>query len=122
MTNEQKEIIKTLRAQGQSVSQIESITGVSANTIKAFLRREQQKRARCKHCGQSITHLPGHKAKVFCDDACRRAWWKDHRDQVGHTSLHHHVCAHCGRGFHAPDKIRTYCCHPCYIAARFGVP
>ena len=122
MTYDQKTDIRSMKLQGMTYSQIAAELGLSANTVKAFLRREQKKAGVCKYCQNQLTQQQGHKPKTFCDNFCRHAWWKDHRAQIKHTVLYHFTCAYCGNPFESYYKNRKYCSHPCYIAARFGVP
>jgi len=122
MTQEQKDTVKALRGQGQAISKIAGALGLSANTIKDFCRREQKKKEFCKHCHKPLAHLPGHKRKTYCDDVCRYAYWKKHRHLMHHKTVYHYICAYCGVAFDSLTRNRKYCGHPCYIAARFGVP
>ena len=122
MTSEQKETIKTLRLQGQSISVIAATLNLPPNTVKSFLQREQKKKEFCKHCRKPLIHLKGRKRKTFCGDECRYDWWKSHRYLIKHNTVYHAVCAYCGKEFESSGKGRKYCSHPCYIAERFGVP
>ena len=122
MSNEQKETIKSLRSQGQSISQISSIIGISANTIKAFLRREHKKKEFCKFCRKLLEQLPNCKPKTYCNDTCRYAWWKANRHLATHKVIYDYICDYCKQAFTSLGKDRKYCSHPCYISARFGVP
>ena len=122
MTHEQKETIKALRLQGQSMSAIAAALELSPNTVKTFWQREQKKKEFCKQCRKPLIHLPGCKRKTFCDDECRYDWWKNHRHLMKHHTVYSAVCTHCGKEFESSGKGRKYCGHPCYIAERFGVP
>ena len=122
MINDQKETIKTLRSQGQPISQIAAKLGISINTVKAFLRREQKKKEFCRYCHKPLIQLSGRKPKTFCNDSCRYAWWKGNRNQLKHQILYHFTCAYCCKAFDSISKSRKYCSHQCYITSRFGVP
>ena len=122
MTPEQKKAAERLRVQGQSVAGIANSLGISSNTIKTFLRREQKKKEYCRHCRRALVQVPGRKLRTFCSDACRYAWWKGHRDLMNHKVIYHYICFYCGKVFDSCTKGRKYCGHLCYIAARFGVP
>ena len=122
MTLEQKRTIHTLRSQGVSMPKISAELDMSVNTVKAFLRREQKNKEYCKNCHRPLEQIPGRKPKTFSGDVCRNDWWKNHRDQIVHKVVYQATCAHCGQDFESYGKGRKYCGHPCYIAARFGVP
>ena len=122
MTSEQKQTIHSLRSHGLPMLRIAAELDMSVNTVKAFLRREQKNKEYCKNCHQRLEQLPGKKPKIYCNDDCRYAWWKANRDQIAHKIVYHATCAYCGQDFESYTKNRKYCRHPCYIAARFGVP
>ena len=122
MTNDQKQTIQTMRSQGIPISRIAADVGLSANTVKAFYRREQNKKEFCKHCRKPLEQLPGRKPKTYCNNECRYAWWKSHRHLMKHEAVYTYTCAHCGREFDSLGKNRKYCGHPCYIADRFKPP
>ena len=134
MTGYQKQAIQELRASGLSYSQIAESLGLSVNTVKSFCRRNpvnandaskepgnEEKKQFCKQCGQKLKHKEKAKPKTFCQDACRRAWWNSHRDQLKQNAVYHVTCAHCGAAFESyGNNHRKYCSHSCYIHARFG--
>ena len=120
MTTEQKETIKNLRYQGVTMVKIAEQLGMSINTVKAYWRRAELKKGLCKYCHKPLVQVPGRKPKTYCDDTCRYNWWRLHREQANHHVVYHNTCAYCHKEFESFNKDRKYCCHPCYISARFG--
>ena len=126
MTKEQKAVVVSLRAKGLGYGSIAKETGISANTIKSFCRRQpaaetDKNEHRCQCCGAPVVQTPGRKEKKFCSDKCRRKWWNAHPDQVDRRAMHDVTCAGCGKVFTVYGRTgRKYCCHACYIEDRFG--
>jgi len=123
MTNEQKKIIQRLRSQGKTYNSIATDLSMSINTVKAFCRRSNLAVSRCKLCGKPLIHIEKHKAKTFCNDYCRQAWWRVNRDQMNKKAIYFFTCKRCKQPFESyGNRSRKYCSHVCYIAERFGVP
>ena len=142
MTNEQKAVVESLRSQGLGYKRIAAQTGISANTVKSYLRKnafapvEQTAPAIipeptmetatngqfiCRCCGKPVAQNPGRKEKKFCSDTCRTRWWNSHLDLVKRKAIYHFTCPTCGREFTAYGNAhRKYCSHSCYIEDRFG--
>lgn len=132
MTGAEKHNVQVMRRQGIAPSQIAEILGVSVNTVKAYCRRNnlsatsketgsKENKEHCKHCGEKISQTAGRKTRLFCCDACRYRWWNEHRQQTSRRSLEVRHCHHCGKMYVCYPRLRQkYCCHACYINARFG--
>lgn len=141
MTNEQKTVVESLRSQGLGYKRIAAQTGISANTVKSYLRKnapvavEQEApvispesavissdiQPVCQQCGKPVAQNPGRKEKKFCSDTCRTRWWNNHLDLVKRKAIYHFTCPTCGRDFSAYGNAhRKYCSHSCYIEDRFG--
>ena len=131
MTNDQKKMIIGLNAQGLGYRKISALLLINENTVKSFLRKHAQaseqpkpvheKDHKCLYCGISVPQNPGRKEKKFCSDACRNKWWNDHQDMVKRRAIYQFTCSSCGKNFYAYGNAhRKYCCHACYIKARFG--
>ena len=142
MTNEQKTVVESLRSQGLGYKRIAAQTGISANTVKSYLRKyapvavEQEVpvispesavvissdiQPVCRQCGKPVAQNPGRKEKKFCSDSCRTRWWNNHLDLVKRRAIYHFTCPTCGRDFSAYGNAhRKYCSHSCYIEDRFG--
>ena len=91
MTNAEINYIIRHRKAGKGCAEIARTLGLSANTVKSFCRRnsivpnEQESPAdsaetKCLQCGKVVIRSPHRKAKRFCSDTCRLAWWHSHRD------------------------------------------
>lgn len=125
MTNLVKEKIRFWREDGWGYGAIAKKLGISENTIKTFCRRNSltsaeinERAGRCRQCGEV---LEGRKGQKFCSEDCRREWWKDHPELVERKAFYPAVCSYCGKEFESyGNNKRKYCCHACYIAARFG--
>lgn len=142
MTNEQKTVVESLRSQGLGYKRIAAQTGISANTVKSYLRKNAPSAAEqdvpaippepmeepsaaiqsiCRFCGKPVVQNPGRKEKKFCSDSCRTRWWNSHLDLVKRKAIYHFTCPTCGRAFSAYGNAhRKYCSHACYIEDRFG--
>lgn len=120
MTEEQKQMVRAMRAAGVPLSEIAAALGLNANTVKSFCRRERQGGDGCKNCGAPLVQAPLGRKKLFCSDRCRRAWWGKHRDQMKRRALYPVTCAGCGRPFESyGNPHRKYCSHPCYVRSRW---
>jgi len=136
MTANQKQRILGLRQQELSFSEIADIVGVPKNTVKTFcwrnrdipcdasedtgIKENKENNENCDHCGKLLEQRPKKKPRRFCDDKCRHEWWREHRDCLNKRAVYAVVCAHCKAEFGSyGNKGRKYCCHACYISARF---
>ncbi len=126
MTTDQKDKIAEMRRQGCTYANIAHKLSISENTIKTYCRRARiakdavEAAPVCKQCGRPIKINGKYKARQFCSDKCRAAWWYANRGGKPRTE-YHLVCANCGQPFvSVGNKVRKYCSHQCYITARFG--
>ena len=127
MTNVQKQQIIDLRKQGCGYIKIAHELELSENTVKSYCRRQGlsvddlQNMAFCRNCSKAIMNREKVKPRQFCSDLCRTAWWKANADKVDRKAVYAFNCAGCGKQFTAyGNNSRKYCCHECYIDARFG--
>lgn len=135
MTREQKQSAREMRWQGLSYTQIARTLELSVNTVKSFCRRKNicldaaladtARGARsgfCKRCGKRLEQTGKGRAKTFCNDECRYAWWNAHHERMNRKAFYDLTCAYCGKAFKSyGNKNRKYCRHECYIRDRFGV-
>jgi DNA-binding CsgD family transcriptional regulator/endogenous inhibitor of DNA gyrase (YacG/DUF329 family) len=137
MTADEKARIGRMRSESRSYAQIALSLNISQNTIKSFCRRnkltiggiaaspqtksEPEVNTVCKHCGKDLKQKPKQKARSFCSDACRYAWWKAHHEQLDKKAVYYFTCVGCGKEFDSyGNRSRKYCSHGCYIKYRFG--
>lgn len=131
MIKKERDEIQRLRFEGMSYTQISDKLRISRNTVKSICQRmgiqpaetagENHDADHCKRCGTVLVQLATGKRKQFCSDPCRRVWWQQHQDNRSLKSAVKAKCVFCGRGFEYYEKNhRKYCCHVCYIHARFG--
>ncbi|HKM03912.1 MAG TPA: RNA polymerase subunit sigma-70 [Lachnospiraceae bacterium] len=126
MTNEQKEKILMLRSQGLGYKKIASEVTATVDSVKSFLRRNQNKAIEygdgcCKECGKPIEIIPKTKTKKFCSDFCRSVWWSKNRFKLGNTKMITITCKCCGKEFRDySNQNRKYCSRRCYLKSRFG--
>lgn len=132
MTDNQKDKIRRMRADGSSYSKISEFLGISENTVKSFCRRNglgniaekpmevPEDANHCKHCGKSLVQLPKQKPKKFCSNECRLIWWNANRDKLSKKAFYEFKCKCCGIPFKSyGNKHRLYCSHRCYVSDRF---
>ena len=130
MTKEQKAFILSSHEAGKTYAEIAAVLEMSPHTVKSVCMRNKssikpdqekppaiEKKEECRMCGAPLKQTPHHRAKLFCSDSCRLSWWHAHRNQARNANLH--ICPACGAAFTA-DASRKYCCHSCYIKARYA--
>lgn len=133
MTNEQKYKIAELRQSGYGYANIADALGLTKNQVSAYCRRAGRTGTKaavgttdvpasncCRNCGKPLMQVAGRKPLKFCSDACRIHWWNTHPDAVDKKAFYDFTCACCGKPFRAyGNSRRKYCCHACYVQARF---
>ncbi|MEG1925486.1 MAG: RNA polymerase subunit sigma-70 [Ruthenibacterium sp.] len=127
MNEIQRSQITELRKQGYGYIRIARELKLSENTVKSYCRRNGlsadnlQNKVLCQNCGKLFINRKKQKPRKFCSDICRTTWWKTHPEQVKQKAVYSFICAGCGKPFTAyGNSNRKYCCHKCYINARFG--
>ena len=127
MNDHERERVAELRCEGLGYKAIAREVGVPRSTVRAFLRRTELAAGKaaearpCKWCGAMVAQAPGRKAKLFCSDRCRSRWWGAHIADEARKGMTSHLCAACGKEFHAyASRGRKYCCRACYRRDRFG--
>ena len=128
MTEKQKIEVERMRRNGIAYSRIAVLTGLSRNTVKSYCRRlnfksdeeRLEEKDICLQCGKTIVQREKVKRRKFCCTQCKTDWWKAHPDNVNRKANYELRCASCGKDFVSyGNKNRKYCCHECYINARF---
>ena len=113
--------INNMRLEGHSPSEIAAKLGLSPSTVRSHIHRHRHVRdgQSCKHCGKPLVQTKGHRAKKFCSDSCRMAWWNSHKEEVNKQAFYKLTCQQCGKEFDSyGNSNRKYCCRACYIASR----
>jgi len=130
--------ITSLRLKGLGYKSIAVVVGTSKENVRYYCKthgldgksdlvklnfEEHKKHPEvCKHCGGKIIRTAHSGKKIFCSDACRRAWWKEHPEKSKHSkeATYKCVCSYCKRIFYSyGNKGRKYCSHDCYVQDRF---
>lgn len=138
MTENQGIQIVELRLQGLGYKQIASIVNISRDSVRSYCRVRKldgyigkaqkdvkadiEKKAACAFCGRPVTNAHTGRPKRFCNDDCRRRYWKDRRHLIKRSekSTYIRTCPYCNDVFEAyGNKTRKYCCHDHYIKHRF---
>ena len=133
MTEIQKNLIEEYRKNGCSYSSIAHKLDISVNSIKTYCRRNglsgfsavrsipDSNFEFCRYCGKPVVQKSSRKAKKYCSDICRMAWWNSHQEDVNRKAVYNLTCINCGNLFASYGNAgRKYCCHRCYILHRFG--
>lgn len=120
----ERDEINRLRSLGYGHIKIAQQLGLSENSVKSFCRRHplqtaeprRQAKGTCPQCGAKVDSR-----RRFCSDACRTAWWNAHREHPNGKGQAGFICQYCTKSFAGyPAQNPKYCCHACYIAARYG--
>ena len=85
MTKHEIEILNIMRSRDKSAADIAIALGLSVNTVRSYIRRHPPKdtvEVGCRQCGKPVMQHKGRKAKYFCSDRCRNAWWNAHPEKV----------------------------------------
>ena len=138
MNEYQKKKICELRISGFGYKAIANEVGLSRDVVRNFcktnklngylanmnenIRKMALENVVCLNCQKPIKQYKRGKARKFCSENCRRAWWKENADKGQHneTAIYKLRCSYCGVEFESyGNKNRKYCCHECYIKDRF---
>lgn len=98
MENENIRKIDLYRAQGYGYRRIAALLDMQTETVKKYCQRhpvagkEKAGENHCAQCGKSIEQTVHRKAKRFCSDKCRMAWWNAHAEKLNRKTLHMHTC------------------------------
>ena len=122
MTKHEIEILNIIRSRGKTATDIAITLGLSVNTVRSYIRRHPPKdtvEVGCRQCGKPVMQHKGRKAKYFCSDRCRNAWWNAHPEKVQRKAYYRLACRFCGKEFVSyGNKNRKYCSRLCYADAR----
>ncbi|MEE1369178.1 MAG: RNA polymerase subunit sigma-70 [Acutalibacteraceae bacterium] len=122
MTKQEIETLNLMRSHGKSAADIAIALGLSVNIVRSYIRRHPPKDAvqvGCRRCGKPVMQVKGRKAKYFCSDRCRNAWWNAHPEKVQRKAYYRLTCQFCGKEFVSyGNKTRKYCSRLCYADAK----
>ena len=122
MTKHEIDILNIMRSRDKSAADIAIALGLSVNTVRSYIRRHPPKdtvEVGCRQCGKPVMQHKGRKAKYFCSDRCRNAWWNAHPEKVQRIAYYRLACRFCGKEFVSyGNKNRKYCSRLCYADAR----
>lgn len=122
MTKQEIETLNLMRSHDKSATDIAIALGLSVNTVRSYIRRHPPKdtvEVGCRQCGKPVMQHKGRKAKYFCSDRCRNAWWNAHPEKVQRKAYYRLACRFCGTEFVSyGNKNRKYCSRLCYADAR----
>jgi len=80
MTDQQKQRMIKLRAEGKQYKEIAEELGLSLGCVKMFMsrRKREGERRKCEMCGK---YLPkgARRTQRFCSDKCKTNWWNRER-------------------------------------------
>ena len=137
MTEIQGMQILSLRKQGLGYKKIASIVNVSRDSVRSYCKcrglngylsrefdfeKEVKLGNVCSFCGGKINKSVTGRPKRFCSDACRRNYWKGHREEIkkNPSAIYIRECRYCNEIFETyGNKTRKFCCHEHYIKYRF---
>lgn len=136
MNHIQRERIIQLREAGLSYAGIGQTLALSENTVKSYCQRnnlggslkvslsdDEVSQAHCINCGTLLNQMAGHRAKKFCSDRCRMAWWNKHPAPLNRKNTRVFACQTCGRSFAANEKReRKYCSRACFGKSKAEQP
>ena len=98
MTKQEIETLNLMRSHDKSAADIAITLGLSVNTVRSYIRRHPPKDAvqiGCRQCGKPVLQAKGRKAKYFCSDRCRNAWWNAHPEKVQRKEYYRLACQFC---------------------------
>jgi len=131
MTSEQKQAIDVLRRQNLGYRKIAARLGLSENTVKSHMRRNNIRHGNleksgdtsdffCPQCYKDMSEHKGRSDRRFCSTACRLAWWAANSNQLNRRAWYSCTCDACGKEFKSyGNQKRKYCGRDCYIRSRF---
>ena len=122
MSSNIKDKVLELKNKSYSYKAISEKLGIPISTAKTYLRRENISiNFKCKFCGADLVNVQGKKAKKFCNDKCRMAWWYQHQNMMNKKSTYEVVCKCCKKKFTFYGyKNRKYCSRECYLRDKYG--
>ena len=80
-TNQQKQRIINLRAEGKQYKEIAEELGLSLGCVKMFMsrRKREGERRKCEMCCGKYMPRDARASQRFCCEKCRTDWWNRER-------------------------------------------
>ena len=139
MTEEQKLQIRKLRQQGLGYQAIGKMVNLTRDSVRSYCKNHGLQGVRlavemntkerikngeaCAYCAGPIKKAKTGRPARFCCAACRRSYWKVHRDEgkKSEKAIYTMECKYCHKIFESyGNKTRKYCCHAHYVLDRYG--
>nr|DAU65395.1 MAG TPA: GcrA cell cycle regulator [Caudoviricetes sp.] len=139
MTEEQKLQIRKLRQQGLGYQAIGKMVNLTRDSVRSYCKNHGLQGVRlavemntkerikngeaCAYCAGPIKKAKTGRPARFCCEACRRSYWKAHRDEgkKSEKATYTMECKYCHKIFESyGNKTRKYCCHAHYVLDRYG--
>ena len=139
MTEEQKLQIRKLRQQGLGYQAIGKMVNLTRDSVRSYCKNHGLQGVRlavemntkerikngeaCAYCAGPIKKAKTGRPARFCCEACRRSYWKAHRDEGKNSEKATYTmeCKYCHKIFESyGNKTRKYCCHAHYVLDRYG--
>lgn len=139
MTEEQKLQIRKLRQQGLGYQAIGKMVNLTRDSVRSYCKNHGLQGVRlavemntkerikngeaCAYCAGPIKKAKTGRPARFCCEACRRSYWKAHRDEgkKSEKATYTMECKYCHQIFESyGNKNRKYCCHAHYVLDRYG--
>jgi hypothetical protein len=131
MTLEKRDQILELRRNGKGYATIAKLVGEKRDAVRYICKsmglggkgEDIHPENTCPECGAALIQPKGRgRHRRFCNEACRRSWWKRHPEEAkqNETAMYITKCECCGKDFSSyGNNHRRYCSRDCYIKMRF---
>ena len=139
MTEEQKLQIRKLRQQGLGYQANGKMVNLTRDSVRSYCKNHGLQGVRlavkmktkerikngeaCAYCAVPIKKAKTGRPARCCCGACRRSYWKAHRDEgkKSEKATYTMECKYCHKIFESyGNKTRKYCCHAHYVLDRYG--
>ncbi|MEG0155196.1 MAG: hypothetical protein RR869_06375 [Lachnospiraceae bacterium] len=127
MTNEQKELIVTMRQSGYGYRKIGNKLELSRDEVRNYCKVRhlcggvtgqkillKDDETVCIQCGKPIVNKATGRRRKYCSVKCKQKW------EAAHPKKNYEqICQLCGKPFKSSSKSQKYCSHECYVQDRF---
>lgn len=113
--------IRNLRAAGWGYKAIADFCVLTRDQVRSYCTSRNLEAGLMvveRVCQWCATPMRGGARARFCSPSCRHKAWRERQKT---EPVRGRSCAYCGHRFVIVDKPgQKYCCHACYVRARFG--